>query len=279
MRVVKVLNNSLILALDDDGQEIILMGKGIGFHKAIGYEFRTSEIEKVFILKDRSISRNIIKLAAEVDQVYFELVEKIVEYAIDTYKLKLLEHIYLSLTDHLAFSIKRLENNILIPNFYTVEMKRFNPIEYDIGLFALDLIKKQLGYVLPDDEAGNIAFHFINAQFDHPYNDRNREINNTVNDILNIVKYYFNICYDEDSFSYSRFVIHLRFFVQRILNDTLLDEDSSKILYDNLTAKLENELKCVERILLYINKKFGIIFNESESVYLAIHINRVLNEI
>lgn len=136
-----------------------------------------------------------------------------------------------------------------------------------------------MGYILPDDEAGNIAFHFINAQFDHPYNDRNREINNTVNDILNIVKYYFNICYDEDSFSYSRFVIHLRFFVQRILNDKLLDEDSSKILYDNLTAKLENELKCVERILLYINKKFGIIFNESESVYLAIHINRVLNEI
>ena len=29
MRVVKVLNNSLILALNDEGQEIILMGKGI----------------------------------------------------------------------------------------------------------------------------------------------------------------------------------------------------------------------------------------------------------
>ena len=29
MRVIKVLNNSLVLALNDEGQEIILMGKGI----------------------------------------------------------------------------------------------------------------------------------------------------------------------------------------------------------------------------------------------------------
>ena len=31
MRVVKVLNNSLVLALDEAGQETILMGKGIGY--------------------------------------------------------------------------------------------------------------------------------------------------------------------------------------------------------------------------------------------------------
>lgn len=37
MKVLKVLNNSLILALDKSGAECILMGKGIGYHKAIGY--------------------------------------------------------------------------------------------------------------------------------------------------------------------------------------------------------------------------------------------------
>ena len=39
MRVIKVLNNSLVLALNDQGQETILMGKGIGYHKSIGYRF------------------------------------------------------------------------------------------------------------------------------------------------------------------------------------------------------------------------------------------------
>ena len=73
MRVVKVLNNSLVLALDAQGRETILMGKGIGYQKSIGYQFRENEIEKVFVLQDRGVSKNIIRLAAETDAVYFEM--------------------------------------------------------------------------------------------------------------------------------------------------------------------------------------------------------------
>lgn len=51
MRVIKVLNNSLVLALNDEGQEIILMGKGIGFQKTIGYKLSPKEIDKVFVLR------------------------------------------------------------------------------------------------------------------------------------------------------------------------------------------------------------------------------------
>ena len=35
MQVVKVLNNSLILAVNENGEEVILMGKGIGYKKYI----------------------------------------------------------------------------------------------------------------------------------------------------------------------------------------------------------------------------------------------------
>ena len=100
MRVVKVLNNSLVLALDEAGQETILMGKGIGYHKSIGYQFQESEIEKVFVLKDKEVSRSIIRLAAETDAVYFELAKSVIDYAIETFGMKLMDHIYLSLTDH-----------------------------------------------------------------------------------------------------------------------------------------------------------------------------------
>ena len=63
MRVIKVLNNSLVLALDNAGQESILMGKGIGFHKSIGYEFQESEIEKVFdniVHPDPAVKKTVI---------------------------------------------------------------------------------------------------------------------------------------------------------------------------------------------------------------------------
>lgn len=276
MLVVKVLNNSLVLALDDNGSEIVLMGKGIGFNLKIGNKIDKSIVEKLFVLKDKNIKKNIIKLAAEIDQIYFEIVEKIIEYALGKYNLELLDHIYLSLTDHISFAVKRYENNIFIPNFYTVEMKKFNPLEYDIGLFALEKIKEKLNYDLPKDEAGNIAFHFINAQFDHPYNEKNRKIKSIVDDILEIVKYHFNINYNIEDFSYSRYIIHLRFFAQRILDNNFLNDDSSAILYEQMVEKFEKELECVNKIAIYINNRFNIKINNSESIYLALHINRIL---
>lgn len=52
MKVVKVLNNSLVLALDQEGREHILMGKGIGYRKSIGMLVKTEDVEKIFVLKD-----------------------------------------------------------------------------------------------------------------------------------------------------------------------------------------------------------------------------------
>lgn len=83
------MNNSLLLALDDSGREVILMGKGIGFNKSIGHHLKSEDIEKVFVLKDRSISKNIIRLASEIDSTYFELAKQVIDHAIEVYGMVL----------------------------------------------------------------------------------------------------------------------------------------------------------------------------------------------
>lgn len=278
MRVVKVLNNSLVLALDDEGQENILMGKGIGYHKSIGYEFREEEIEKVFVLQDREISRSIIRLAAETDSVYFELAKMVIDYAIETYGMKLMDHIYLSLTDHLSFAAKRVKEGIILRNFYTLEMKKFNPREMQVGKYAVSLMREKLGIEIPQDEAGNIAFHFINAQFDHPYNSENLLISSTVSDILDIVKYTFQITYDEESTSYSRYVTHVQLFAQRLVSHNQLPEEDSTLLYDQIAAVCGREFDCVEKIQVYARDKFRQGLTNQERMYLALHIHRVLED-
>ncbi len=278
MRVVKVLNNSLVLALDKYGAETILMGKGIGFHKAIGYEFSKDEVEKVFVLKDRSISKSIIRLASEIDSVYFEIAKTVIDYAIEKYSMKLLDHIYLSLTDHIAFAVKRFKEEIIVPNFYTMEMRKFNPNEYDVGIFAVKHIYKTLNLQLPQDEAGNIAFHFINAQIDHPYNEKNRLINRVTDDILNIVRYYFKIIYDEESVCYTRYVTHVRLFAQRLASNQLLPEESSAMLYSQISTACGKEFLCVNKIALYIKETFNVDLSNQESMYLALHIHRILEQ-
>lgn len=278
MQVVKVLNNSLVLVLNDMGQEVILMGKGIGYNKSAGYKMKESEIEKIFILKDKDISKNIIQLASEIDSQYFELAEQIITYAIDKYDMKLMEHIYLGLTDHISFAVRRIKNGIEIANFYTENLKIFNPNEFQVGIYACDLIKEKLGVELPIDEASSIAFHFINAQQDNPYSIKNKKITEIVKGILDIVKYNFAIDYNEDSISYTRFVAHLRRFAQKIIAPTPEPKDTNDIIFDNIFEMCYREYYCVRKIGIFIKEKYHTDISKNEELYLTIHIHRILEE-
>lgn len=278
MQVVKVLNNSLVLVLNDMGQEVILMGKGIGYNKSVGYKMKESEIEKIFILKDKDISKNIIQLASEIDSQYFELAEQIITYSIDKYDMKLMEHIYLGLTDHISFAVRRIKNGIEIANFYTENLKIFNPNEFQVGIYACDLIKEKLGVELPIDEASSIAFHFINAQQDNPYSIKNKKITEIVKGILDIVKYNFAIDYNEDSISYTRFVAHLRRFAQKIISPAPEPKDVDDIIFDNIFEMCYKEYYCVRKIGIFIKEKYHTNISKNEELYLTIHIHRILEE-
>lgn len=278
MRVVKVLNNSLILVLDNNGQEVILMGKGIGYNKSIGYRMKESEIEKVFILKDRDLSKNIIRLAAEIDNTYFELAEKVISYAVEEFQMVLMEHIYLGLTDHLSFAVKRMAAGIEVQNFYTSNLKTFNPNEFQVGIYACRLVGETLGVDLPEDEAGNIAFHFINAQQNNPYSIKNKKINEAVKGILDVVKYNFAICYQEDGIAYTRFVTHLRLFAQRMVNREQIPAESEDLLFDQILPVCQREYQCVKKIGIYIQEIFQTPISRQEELYLTIHIHRILEE-
>lgn len=65
---------------------------------------------------------------------------------------------------------------------------------------------------LSEDEAGFIALHLVNAQGIQSQQDNTYLFTITIQDILNIVRYYYKITFDEDSVHFFRFVTHLRFF-------------------------------------------------------------------
>lgn len=275
MQVVKVLNNSLVLAIDNEGRENILMGKGIGYNKSIGIMLKPEEVEKVFVLNDKDLSKNIIRLAAEVDEQFFVIAKTIIDYGINQYGMKVMNHIYLSLTDHLSFVAKRVQNGIVFHNFYTLEMKKFNPAEYEVGLFAIQLMYEKTGIQLPKDEAGSIAFHFINAQIGSAYEKNQIEVMKTVAAILEIVKYHFGFSFREDSFEYTRFVTHLRLFVQRLLGDEQIIEQDD-FLFQQIAQICKEESDCVGKIDIYLKNTLGKKITFQERIYLIIHLHRIL---
>lgn len=278
MYITKVLNNSLLLAKDDNDEEIILMGKGIGHNYKIGSELNKEDIEKTFVLHDENIKKSIIQLASEIDAEYFGIAQMIIAYGIEKYNLKLMNHIYLALTDHIAFAVKRFKEGIMIENYYLFEIKEFNPKEYDIGKYAITVFKEVLGLDLPEDEIGNIAGHFINAQQDNPYSDRNKRSAKIVNAILQIVHYHFSIVYNKESFYYMRFVMHLKAFSQRFLANEP-SKEKIDFIYNQVRKNCKEEYECVKKIGAYIYKEYSRELPRQEELYLMIHIHKILGEL
>ena len=262
IRVVKVLNNSVVLAVEEPGGEVILMGKGIGFGKSIGQQISPKEGEQVFVLRDRQLNRNILQLAAQTDERIFNLTRRVVDYAVTHYQMRLADSIYLSLTDHLAFAVKRQEENLAVPGYYSVNVRLFNPKEYDVGRYALELVKKELGVELPEEESVSIAF----------------TMDRIVKDVLEIVKYTFGLEYDENSVSYSRFLTHVQAMAHRLVEGLDLSEGLTEFLYEQIVPQCPREYQCACKVAEFLNSSFHISLSRQESLYLTIHIHRVLEE-
>lgn len=278
MRVVKVLNTSVVLAVEDGNGEVILMGKGIGFRKSIGQTLTPEETDRVFVLRDRETNRNILQLSAQIDGRVFEITRRVVEYARTRYQMQLMDHIYLALTDHLAFAVKRQEEGLTLPGTYLLDVKRFNPREYDVGRYALQLVQTELNVFLPEDEISNIAFHFINAQRITAPADDSVKMSKIIKGILEIVKYTFSVDYNEDSVSYSRFLTHLQALAHRLVQGIPLTDDLTDFLYEQVVPKCPEEYRSTDRIGAFLHDSFGITLSREEALYLTIHIHRILEE-
>ncbi|MCM8711904.1 PRD domain-containing protein [Clostridium sp. SYSU_GA19001] len=272
MIIKKIFNNNAIVAKDADNRELVIMGCGIAFKKSIGEKVDKNLIEKTFILKQKDASEKFKLLLEDVPSEYVSLCYDIIEYAKNMLDARLNDYIYVTLTDHIYNTFKMYNEGLKNLNPLIWEIKKFYPKEFQIGLKALEFIEEELGKKLPEDEAGNIALHLINAQVNSSYNNMENIAEQTkkIQDILNIVTYTYGITLNEKSISYERFITHLRFFFQRLnKKETAEAED------DYLLRKVKTKYKKAYDCMLKIEKYLETELSDEEKLYLTIHIQRV----
>ena len=164
MKIEKILNNNVVVSINDKGQEVIIMGRGLAFQKKIGAEINEGNIEKIFTITNKDITDKFQQLLQEIPSEYMLLSEKIITYAKSELGKKLNESIFISLTDHINSTIDRYKNGIQLKNALLWDIKRLYKDEFCIGVEALKMIKEDLNIELPEDEAAFIALHIVNAE-------------------------------------------------------------------------------------------------------------------
>ncbi|MGD6975265.1 BglG family transcription antiterminator LicT [Bacillus altitudinis] len=274
MIISKVINNNVVSAYDDEQHELVIMGRGIAFQKKSGDPIDEERIEKVFSIQNKDISEKFKTLLYDIPIEYMQVCEAIIDHARTTLNKNLNDSIYVTLTDHITFAIERHQKGMDIKNALLWEIKRLYKEEFMCGIEAIRIIQDKLSIHLPEDEAGFIAMHIVNAELNEEMPNV-IQITKLIQDILNIVKYHFQIDLDEESLNYFRFVTHLKFFGQRLFNETQM-ENQNEFLYEVVKEKNTAAFQCAEKINDYVQKEYNRSLIEDEMLYLTLHIDRVI---
>ena len=271
--IEKVINNNIISAYEESGAEVIVMGRGIGFKKKQGEVVPADQISKIFRIKSRTLTEQFKELLANMPLERVRISDEIISHAKDHLKLKLNQSIYVTLTDHINFAIERVSQGIEPQNALLWEIKRFYPQEFQLGIYALELIHDRLGILLPEDEAGFIALHFVNAEYGTDIRDAVK-FPDQMQAIVDIVERDLGILLDESSLHYERFMTHIKFLIQRIYRKELLSSEDRELSL-LMQRKYPREYQCSVKVAEYIMQATGSRLSEEEIMYLSVHIRRV----
>ena len=261
LRVKKVFNNNILLAEDENLLEVILMGRGIGYAMKPGDPADESKIDKVFKITAHQQQEDFVRLMKEIPINHLELTKKIVEMAQKELNVQFDDVIYIGLTDHIHFVIKRAKQNEQLKNALLWEIKKFYPREFAASMKALELIEYSEGLQLTDGQQSGDAIR------------ETEEGTQIIQDILNIIKFHYKIDLNENSINYSRFITHIRFFLQRIRGSLNVSEDD--YLFEKVKEKYPDAYACASRIKTYLDAKLGVELTHEEMLYFMLHIRRL----
>lgn len=274
MIVKKVYNNNIVLVEDEKQLEMILLGKGIAFQKRVGDTIDAKKAEKRFVIDSPELTSRFSELVQEVPVNHLELACHIIEEAEKNLQVTFSDAIYIGLADHINYALYRYKQKLPLKNHLLWEIKRFYPREFEAARQSLKTIAYYENIWLPEDEAGYIALHFVNALQAGEEMDTTIRVTETVQELLKIVQIHFNMHLDEKSLNYERLVTHIRYFAHRLLMGELV-ESGDDTLYEQVKAAYPRCYTCVCKICDYFKMKYHSQITKEEMMYLMLHIGRV----
>lgn len=270
MQVIRKINNSAAVALDSKGKEIMVLGKGLGF-PAMPYELGDlSGVERTFYDIDPRYLDMIGSLQREVLLASAEISEE----AEISLNASLNPNLPLTLADHLQFAMERINKGMEVATPLAYDVRHLYPQEYKLGLLALDILENAVGIRLPDIEAINVALHLINAQAESGEARSAMQVFKIIGEIDGIVEEQLRITLDKESYSYSRFVMHLQYLIQRLASGKPVDNLGGSMLKP-MAKEYPDIYFCAKQVVKYLDSTYGWMCNDEETLYLMLHINRV----
>ena len=283
MRIKKVINNNILCVVDDKGSELIVTGRGLGFGRKVGQRVEPSSVEKVYRMEDKAEQRRLRELVEQIPLEHLDLTEAMIAEIKSVIHQPLNESLLITLADHISFAIQRKSQGVEFKNPLSGSILCYYPTEYQLGQRCLALVRERCGVELNPDEAAFIALHIVNAELNTSMSEM-YDITRLIEGVIEVVEYFYRDLgsFDRESLAFNRFVVHLRYFAQRLFQDKLMTDspDESEAAFRALIARnCKQHYKCAQCVAEYIKNTWHRTLSQEELIYLTIHLKRVSGDL
>lgn len=274
MLILKKINNNVALASTDTGEEVVVFGKGVGFHE-MPYELEDeSVIQRVFRDVDEKSIDGFEGISDEVLLVASDIVA-LADKALDC---KLAGNLVISLADHLQYAVERAGEGVAIENPLSHEVAFVYPRETELGHRGVEIVLDRLGVELPESEVTSIALHLVNAEVDGMGSAQDMDLVMKSTVILEratqIIEGQLGQKLDRTSYAYVRFVAHLRFLIRRLIRGSCKETENSG-LFRQAARDFPDAYRCAAGVNEYLKRDYNWSCSDEEMLYLMMHVNRL----
>lgn len=267
-RITKILNHNAVV-VEKDQQEYLVMEKGIGFGKKAGLEIKLSDSTILYTIQKENEREAAID---KINPIFLEITHELLKNAQKTLG-HLDPNVLLPLSDHIAFAIERIRNNLVISNPFVNEIQFMNPEEYQAAKKAREIIYKKLGVEINEDEIGYITLHLHSAKCQENVDDSMKAAI-IVNESIRLIEEKFKTHINVQSLAYSRLLTHMKYMIMRIKTNEKLNLDMDDYVKTNFPRAYET----AEKILLRVGKELNATIPRIEIGYLGLHIQRICSD-
>lgn len=276
MRIKKVINNNILCAVDEKGNEMIVTGRGLGFKRKPGERIDEAAVETVYRMEGKQEQERLRELVEQIPIEDLRLTETLIEEIKHQITQPLNESLLITLADHISFAIKRKREGIEFTNPLAGAVMCYYPAEYLLGQRCLTRIHESYGIELNRDEASFIALHIVNAELNTHISEL-YDITRLIDGCIEVVERYYRKQFERDSLDFGRFVVHLRYVAQRLLQGKpLTDSEEEDASFSQMIAHSWKEhYQCAGEIAEYIKHTWEKELPDEELIYLTIHLKRI----
>ncbi len=275
--VHKVLNNNVVIAIDESGRERVLMGRGLGFGLRPDDVIDAAKVEKTFVLDGGAQGERERRLLVDVPYAIIEAVTRAVDDAERMLGRHLGRHLTIAVIDHVNYVLERLEQGVRIPTTNMPELRVLYPQEFAVAERMAASLSGSLGRDLPPEEAVFLTMHLLNATRDEP-NGTAALLLRRLQHVVDVVEQRLGVRLESDSPDYARFILHVQFLLQRLVNRTMLaSNDTSFFEFAKHSYPVSHAI--AEEVKGYVLAATGSDLTDEEVLYLIVHVERLRNSV